>query len=419
MMKHHFIKHLECVACKKTYPLGSFLTCPSCGEQGILDVIYDYEAIKKFMTKDALNQDQNRSMFRYHYLLPVDDGYMKEMLTIGWTPCYRAHHLEKHLGISKLFIKDDSANPSGSLKDRASAIAILQALDEKAEAVCCSSTGNAASSLAAHAARMGIPAYIFVPKRAPIGKVNQLLLYGAHVTLVDGDYNDAYQLSKQAIEHYGWYNRNAAVNPYLVEGKKTVGYEIFEQMNFKPTDWIVVSVGDGCTIASIYKAIYDFKKLGLIHKIPKLLGVQSEGCAPFVHAYLTKTPLEKTNENTLADSIAVGVPRNQMKAMQAVKKTHGAFIAVSDSKILEAMKILGKYEGLCAEPASAASLAGLKEALAHGIIKSFESVVVVHTGHGLKDPINAEKAVGSPPLCKPNLNQFIKQHEKIKEQPHD
>ncbi len=418
-MSLQLIKHLECVLCKKTYPVGTYFTCPSCGEEGILDVIYDYDTIKKFMTKDTLRQDNDDSMFRYHYLLPIKVDRIKDMLKIGWTPFYRAHRLESYLGIRKLFIKDESMNPSGSLKDRASAIAILQAIDQGYQAVSCSSTGNAASSLAAHAARMGIPAYIFVPRRAPVGKVNQLLLYGANVTLVDGDYNQTYQLSKQAIEHFGWYNRNAAVNPYLIEGKKTVGYEIFEQKDFRPTDWIAVSVGDGCTIAGLYKAIYDFKKLGLIHKIPKLLGVQSEGCAPFVEAYLSKEPLKKTKEHTLADSIAVGVPRNPTKAMHAVEKTHGAFIAISDQKILEAMKILGTHEGLCAEPASAAALAGIKEALEKGIIKPTESVVMIHTGHGLKDPINAQKAVGSPPLCQPTLPSFITQLETLKENHHD
>ncbi|RJX27735.1 MAG: threonine synthase [Acholeplasma sp.] len=413
------MKHLECVLCKKTYPIGAYFTCPCCGEKGILDVVYDYETIKKFMTKDTLKQDDDHSMFRYRYLLPVQTDHMKDMLKIGWTPFYRAHRLETYLGLRKLFIKDESVNPSGSLKDRASAIAVLQAIDQGVNAVSCSSTGNAASSLACHAARMGIPAYIFVPKRAPIGKVNQLLLYGAHVTLVDGDYNQTYQLSKEAIEHFGWYNRNAAVNPYLVEGKKTVGYEIFEQKDLRPTDWIAVSVGDGCTIAGIYKAIYDFKKLGLIHKIPKLLGVQSEGCAPFVEAYQTQSPLKKAEEHTIADSIAVGVPRNPIKAIHAVEKTHGAWIAVPDENILEAMRLLGTHEGLCAEPASAAALAGIKEALKQGIIKPNESVVMIHTGHGLKDPVNAQKAVGSPPLCSPELNAFIKQHESLKETPHD
>ena len=279
--------------------------------------------------------------------------------------------------------------------------------------VSCSSTGNAASSLACHAARMGLKSVIFVPKRAPIGKLNQLLIYGSNVISVDGDYKDTFQLSKLAIDHYDWYNRNAAINPNLVEGKKTVALEIAEQLNFYPTDWVCVSVGDGCTIAGVYKGFYDFFQLGLINRIPRLLGVQSTGCSPFVDAYLNSEPMKEAEENTIADSISVGIPRNPIKAQRAVLLSNGAWIAVTDEHILKSMKMLGSKEGIFGEPAGVTALAGLEEALKTGIIKPNESVTVIMTGNGLKDPVNAQKAVKAPVLLKPKLEE-LKQYMKEK-----
>lgn len=407
-----FIIGLRCTKCKKTYDVNQVkTTCPECGETGILDVLYDYETLKKFIDRHYLENSKDFSMFRYKLLLPISDKHIDKMLNIGWTPLYKTNHLHEKLNIKQLYIKDDGLNPSGSLKDRASAIAVLLAVEEGKSIVSCSSTGNAASSLAAQAARMGLKSYIFVPKRAPVGKLSQLQIYGAHVISVDGDYKDTYQLSKMAIDHYGWYNRNAAINPYLVEGKKTVALEIAEQLKFHPTDWVVVSVGDGCTIAGVYKGFYDLKKLGLISKIPKLLGVQSEGCNPLVKAFLSNEPLEPMEENSLADSISVGIPRNPIKALKAITKSKGMMIDVSDEKILEAMSIMGKHEGIFGEPAAAASLAGLIKAIELDIVLPKESVTIINTGNGLKDPKNAQLATHQPFLMKPDLNELIKHIE--------
>ncbi|MBE0701516.1 MAG: threonine synthase [Acholeplasmataceae bacterium] len=411
------IQSLRCTLCKKTYEPGLFLTCPSCGEQGILDVVYDFQALGKFVDKPYFEKNKMLNMFRYHPLLPIAINNVDQMLSVGWTPLYQANRLHKTLGIKRLYIKDEGQNPSGSLKDRASAVAVLLAIESGFDTVACSSTGNAASSLAAHASRMGLKSVIFVPKRAPIGKVNQLSIYGADVIMVNGDYKETFQLSKAAIEHYGWYNRNAGINPYLVEGKKTVAYEIAEQLDFKPTDWVVVSVGDGCTVAGVYQGFCEFKKLGLINKLPRILGVQSEGCDPFVKAFSNNNPLQEQEENTLADSISVGIPRNPIKAMRAIRQSRGHLISVSDTSILNAMVMLGHHEGIFGEPAATASLAGLKKAVEKGIILSGETVTIINTGNGLKAPKNAEKAIAPPPMLEPSL-QALKNHFKEKENEH-
>ncbi len=398
---------LKCTSCQRIFkPNETKTTCPYCKDEGILDVLYDYKTMKLFLNRESLSCDKELSMFRYKLLLPIDQKHIKDMLKIGWTPLYQIHRLHKEINIKTLYIKDDGLNPSGSLKDRASAIAVLRAIEENNPTVSCSSTGNAASSLACHAARMGLNSVIFVPKRAPIGKINQLSIYGANVIKVDGDYKDAYQLSKQAIDYYGWYNRNAAINPYLVEGKKTVALEIAEQLNFKLTDWVAVSVGDGCTIAGVYKGFYDLKKLGMIKKIPRLLGVQSTGCDPFVEAFKNHEPIKEANENTLADSISVGIPRNPIKALLAIEKSKGAMISIPDEDILKAMKLMGSSEGVFGEPAASAVLAGVIQAVKDLIIQPNESVVMINTGNGLKDPKNASLAAEEPILMKPSLKDL-------------
>ena len=416
---NRFVKQYCCTICNTCYGIKDVgLTCPACGEQGILDVLYDYDALKQTVNRDYFKQNKDFSMWRYAPLLSITPNRHEDMLKTGWTPLHQSRQIHEHLGIKRLLIKDEGTNPSGSLKDRASAIAVLDALNKKQQTLACSSTGNAASSLACHAARMGLSTVIFVPKRAPLGKLAQLAIYGAKVIAVDGDYKAAYTLSKKAIQTYGWYNRNAAINPHLVEGKKTVALEIAEQCDFKPTDWVAVSVGDGCTIAGVYKGFFDLKLLGLIERIPKILGVQSKGCAPFVQAFTQKASLIEAEEQTLADSIAVGIPRNPVKALSAVAESKGHWIAISDVAILDMMVKLGSAEGIFAEPAAAAGLAGVRQAVADGIIKTDESVTFIMTGNGLKDPSNAQRAVHPPTLLKPSLAELKKHFENIGEQEH-
>ena len=404
-----YIKGYRCTICHKEFgPEENLLTCPHCGEKGILDVIYDYDALKKVLTKEYFANNKNYSMWRYAPIMGIEEDHINEMLRIGWTPLYHARNLGPYLGVKKLYVKDDGLNPSGSSKDRASGVAVLKAIEAGAKTIACSSTGNAASSCACQAAHMGLKAVIFVPKRAPIGKVTQISLYGATLVSVDGDYKAAFQLSKAAIDKYGWYNRNAAINPFMVEGKKTVSFEIAEQLNWEVTDWVAISVGDGCTVGGLYKGFAELFKLGLIKKIPRILGVQSTGCCPFVIANENNEPLKEADENTIADSIAVGIPRNPIKAINAIKLSNGAWVAVPDSAIIESMALLGKLEGVFGEPAGVAAIAGIKKAVEQGIIKKDETVTTVVTGNGLKDPANAQKAITPPTLMKPNLEELDK-----------
>ena len=402
-----YIKGYRCTLCGKFFETqDALLTCPDCGEKGILDVEYDYEELKKVLTLDYFKNNKDFSMWRYAPLMGIKEDRIKEMLRIGWTPLNKSYNLAKELGLKELYIKDDGLNPSGSSKDRASGVAVLKAIEAGAKVISCSSTGNAASSCACHAAHMGLPAVIFVPKRAPIGKLTQISLYGATLVVVDGDYKAAFKLSKEAIAKHHWYNRNAAINPFMVEGKKTVSLEIAEQLNFKPTDWVVVSVGDGCTIGGVYKGFYELHKIGLIDRVPRILGVQSTGCEPFVVASKNHEPLKECEENTIADSIAVGIPRNPIKALRAVERSNGAWISVPDEKIIEAMALLGRKEGIFGEPAGVTSLAGLIKAIDTGVIKKDESVTIIVTGNGLKDPNNAQKAISKPELMEPNIEKL-------------
>ena len=317
-------------------------------------------------------------------------------LRVGWSPLYRADRLAQAIGLYRLFLKDDGLNPTASLKDRASAMAVVKAREAGADTIACSSTGNAASSLAGNAAAAGLASYIFVPSRAPRGKVAQLQIFGATVISVDGSYEDTFALSKAAIERWGWYNRNAAINPYLSEGKKTVTLEIMEQLHWQVPDYVALSVGDGCTIAGAWKGLKDLYAAGFIDRLPKLISVQAEGCCPLNRSLQTGEPWQPMEENTLADSIAVGVPRNADKALMAIRESKGLVVNVSDQEILEAQKLLGRTCGVFGEPAGVTGTAGVRKLCEQGILGKDDTVVSVVTGNGLKDVANAIKAAGEP-----------------------
>ncbi len=399
----------KCTLCGVELPYTERMTCPHCGEKGILDIVFDYNYIKNHtLSREGLAQCRDNSMWRYKALMPLEDRDFSPFLRVGWTPLYPSNRLGAMLGLKALYIKDDGLNPTASLKDRASGVAVAKALELGYDTIACSSTGNAASSLAGNAARMGVKTVIFVPGRAPEGKVAQLMIFGAKVVSVQGDYKATFDLSKAAIEKYGWYNRNAGINPILTEGKKTVALEIAEQLHWEPTDWVACSVGDGCTIGGVYNGFHDLYKLRFIDKIPKILGVQSQGCCPFVDAAREGRDLLPAQENTLADSIAVGVPRNPKKALRAVSASGGAWVAVSDEDILQTMGLLGRTEGVFGEPAGVTATAGVKAALEGGIIRPGETVTTISTGSGLKDVKNALKAAGRPTPCAPTLEALDK-----------
>ena len=398
------VKFARCVKCGREYEAKPDLTNCECG--GILDIIYDYDYIKSVFKKEDL-KTRPYDMWRYRELLPVEADTPAPPLRVGWSPLYETERLAKQLGIKKLWIKDDGLNPTASLKDRASAMAVAKAREAGAEVIACSSTGNAASSLAGNAAAAGLKTYIFVPARAPKGKVAQLMSFGATVISVQGSYEDTFELSKQAIQRWGWYNRNAAVNPYLSEGKKTVGLEIMEQLGWQTPDYVAVSVGDGCTIAGLWKGFKDLFAIGFIPCLPRLIAVQAAGCCPINRAVEEKAPWRPMEENTLADSIAVGVPRNPDKAIRAIRESNGLTVEVTDEEILAAQKLLGTRCGVFGEPAGVTGTAGLKKLCAQGKIPPDAAVVSLVTGNGLKDVANAIRSCGEPISIPSHMDRLL------------
>jgi threonine synthase len=395
----HYIKHAVCIDCGQEIAADPNLTvCPVCG--GLTDIVYDYAAISRELNRDTLAARAERSMWRYQELLPLlpqTAAHMAEHgLRVGNSPLYRADNLARELGLAALYIKDDGQNPTASLKDRASALAVAKAREAGQDTIACSSTGNAASSLAGNCARAGMTSYIFVPERAPKGKIAQLLIFGANVFAVRGDYGATFRLSARMIEQHGWYNRNAAINPYLLEGKKTVALELAEQLNWQLPDYVAVSVGDGCTIAGVWKGFTDLYQLGLIQRLPRLISVQAEGCCPLNLAHTNGQPWQPMAENTLADSIAVGVPRNAKKALAALRDSNAVAVNVSDEEILAAMRLLGRSCGVFGEPAGVAALAGVVKARREEMIPASAEVAYIVTGNGLKDVANGIKAAGEP-----------------------
>ena len=403
------VKCARCVRCGREYAAVPNLTSCECG--GMLDVIYDYDYIRSNLTKDMLKMRPN-TMWRYRELLPVEETTPDTPLRVGWSPLYEEDRLAEQLGLKKLWVKDDGQNPTASLKDRASAMAVAKAQEAGARIIACSSTGNAASSLAGNAAAAGLKTFIFVPERAPKGKVAQLMTFGANVISVQGNYEETFDLSKKAIEKWGWYNRNAAINPYLLEGKKTVSLEIAEQLNWLMPDYLAISVGDGCTIAGVWKGLKDLYAIGFIDRLPRLISVQAEGCHPINRAIAENADWYPMDENTLADSIAVGVPRNADKALNAIRESNGIVVNVTDEQIMAAQKLLGTTCGVFGEPAGVTGTAGVRKLCEMGVLGKNDTVVSVVTGNGLKDVANAIRFCGEPMRLPNDLDMLIGEFEK-------
>ena len=399
---------LRCFVCNELHKNGNVHTCPKCGIQGILDVQYDYDAAARILTPATLS-DRPYNHWRYRELLPIAPEAALPRLHVGWTPVYDVPDLARAVAIDKLFLKDDGRNPTNSFKDRASSVGVLKALEFGFKTIACASTGNAASSLAGFAAAVGLRSVIFVPQRAPEAKVTQLLIFGATVVRMKGTYEQAFDLCREACGRFGWYDRNSGTNPFLVEGKKTAGLEIAEQFGSALPDWVVVSVGDGCSIGGIGKGLQEMQRLGFITRVPRLLGVQAEGARPLVDAFLSGKDLAPSTTNTIADSIAVGSPRNWRRAIQQIKASRGDMIAVSDEEILEAMRLTAQLGSVFGEPAGVAGVAGLKKAIAQGVIKRDQSAAVVITGNGLKDIQSAKRVGGRTLDIEPDFDVLEKQ----------
>ena len=392
------ISELRCVIGGCSYaPDEVAYTCPQHGELGALDILYDYAALRATLDRDALPAGPS-DCWRYKALLPVAPDAKTPPLAVGWTPLYEAPRIAASLGIDRVWVKDDGANPTGSLKDRASALVLARALEAGIHVVSTASTGNAAAALAGLGACLPeIDTVIFVPAAAPAAKVAQLLVYGARVLLVDGSYDDAFDLCLSICAEQGWYSRNTGVNPFTTEGKKTVALEIAEQLNWNAPDVVVVSVGDGSIISGVHKGFSDLKRLGWIDRMPRLIGVQAEGSAVLADAFaagLAPHEISRRSVNTIADSIASELPRDRAKALRAARASGGGFVKVADATIRAAIPRFAQLSGVFAEPAAAAAFAGLERAVRLRIIQADESVCLLSTGTGLKDIRRARESVG-------------------------
>jgi threonine synthase len=386
---------LRCPLCNTEYAPGEAeYACPRCGQVGTLDVLYDYDALKTRLKRDDVQRSRDYSIWRYADLLPVTKP--ANMVQVGWTPLYERTELAKTLGVRAAYLKDDGRNPTASLKDRASAVVVQKAIELDVPIISTASTGNAAAALAGVAASVGKKVVIFVPASAPEAKIAQLLVYGATVLLVQGTYDQAFDLCLEVSQEEGWYNRSTAINPYTTEGKKTVALEIAEQLNWHVPDVVVVSVGDGNILAGVYKGFWDLLQLGWIARIPRLIGVQAAGSSALVHAWengLSAAEMQPMPAETIADSISAGLPRDRAKALRAVRETKGGFLAVDDDAIVQSIPQLAQLTGVFAEPAAASVYAGAKRAVQLGWINPTESVVLLITGSGLKDVKRAQVSI--------------------------
>ncbi len=416
-MEH--VTTLECTLCGAEYdPEQIIYTCDNHeGVKGILEVTYDYDVVHENFDGDL--DGAIPSQWKYEAFLPVDDDAEPVTLKEGGTDLFEAPSLSEDLGVETL-VKDDGRNPTGCFKDRASSVAVTKARHAGREIITCASTGNAAASLCGYAARGGLDCRIFVPGSAPEGKLAQPLVYGADVLAVQGTYDEAYDLSVEVTEQYGWYNRNAAINPFQVEGKRTAGLELAEQslVRGEIPDWVVFSMGDGCTIAGAWKGLREFHELGFIDETPRMLGVQAEGATAIHDAFEGHDDSDDVAE-TLADSIAVGRPRNTVKACRALEESGGTSVLVSDADILEAEVTLGSTEGIFAEPAAAAPVAGVREARERGVVDPGDTVVVAATGFGLKDTEGAKDATSGVDRVDPDISEVEQMYGTAEQAPAD
>lgn len=413
----------RCSLCGTEYAPGEVTyTCPKDG--GNLDILLDYEGIKEKYQPDDILSRTDSSLWRFLPLLPVaaPKGEATPLHVAGGTPVFKLTSLAEKLDLQHLWLKDESKNPTASFKDRASAIVVTRAQEVGAEIIVTASTGNAGAALAGMAAAVGQQAVIFAPKSAPQAKVAQLLIFGARVILVDGTYDDAFDLTIKCADEFGWYCRNTGYNPFTAEGKKTAAFEIWEWWNgahlklhqqvgeeaeHKPLT-VFVSVGDGNIISGIHKGFKDLQQLGWMARMPRIVGVQAEGSAAIANAFQGNTEeITSVSAKTIADSISVDLPRDGLRAVRASKETDGTYITVTDDEILNAIAELGRA-GVFAEPAGAAAYAGLVKGAGTGVVGGEDPVLVLNTGSGLKDIRAAMQAVDEAPIIEPTLEEVKK-----------
>jgi len=384
---------LRCVECNGSTEDRWAWGCPNCGANARREVRYAEDAEDRLRV--AL-PTRPFDMWRYAELLPVlRPAGRWSALAVGGTPLVDAPGLARQFDVRRVVVKDEARNLSGSLKDRATAVGVMLALAARRPAIACASTGNAAASTATLAAAAGVPAVVLIPTRTAAGKLSQLRACGAVICQVDASYDKVWELCSALADRAGWLNRNCAVNPYLVEGKKTAGLELAEQLGDEITDWVAVGVGDGCTLAGIARGLIEAHRVGLIPRRPRLLGVQPTGVQPLVRAFHDGVAPYTSTPDTVADGLNVGRPRNATKALQAMEALGGDLVAVTDDALLEATGWVARRSGVFPEPAAAAAFAGVSAARASGSIAAGESVCIINTGTGLKDPSAIDRVVST------------------------
>jgi threonine synthase len=398
---------LRCSECRLEYAEDpALLVCPTCsGKQETGG-----------STRGVLEGELARLPDRWPDHRPSDPHFLAEFLPVsgpasfpafpaGDTPLLSVPRLAARFGLAGLWIKDDTRNPSGSTKDRASLLVAAKAGEYGLDTIAAASTGNAGTALAAAGAAAGLEAVVIVPAAAPEAKLIQMLSYGARVVRVDGTYDDAFELCLAACREFGWYNRNTALNPFTIEGKKTAGLEIARALAPQGPDVVVVPVGDGVILSGVAKGFADLETAGLIDRVPRLIAVQPEGSAAIARAWAAGADDAEPvrGAHSVADSLTVEAPRNARLCLRNIRESGGAAVVVSDREILAAIPDLASQTGVFAEPAAAAVLAGLEAALRDGVVEETESVVLLVTGTGLKDVPAATRAVVRPDPVEPTL----------------
>ncbi|MHC1704700.1 MAG: threonine synthase [Tenuifilaceae bacterium] len=401
----------KCTDCGLEYKTTNVMyLCPSCSKQnsttsppkGVLKTFYDYQNIR-----DRVSNFEKLKSTGFIDLLPIEKTESLPILRVGKTPLYSIDKLDNKQLPFHLHLKDDSQNPTFSFKDRASALVSAYAKENKLNTIVAASTGNAGSSLAGICASQGQKAIIMVPETAPLAKLTQIIMYGATIIPVKGTYDEAFDLSIKATEEFGWYNRNTAFNPLTIEGKKTVSFELIEQLNLIIPDKIFVPVGDGVIISGVYKGFEDLLLLGLIDKIPTIIAVQSKGSDNLVRN-INQKDFKIEPSTTIADSISVDIPRNFFMAQQFIQKYNGEALTVSDEEIMAASVTLSRNTGLFAEPAAATAFAGLLSYQNSCKIADNSNNVVLLTGSGLKDLKSVSGMLKIPKSIYPSIENLKK-----------
>ncbi len=401
-----YIRSLKCRECGREYPPIKIFACEDCF--GPLEVAYNYDFIE--LDRKSF-QDRPKTVWRYSELLPVHHRTKIADLGAGYTILHRCDRLAKTFGLRKLYIKDDTVNPTYSFKDRPATVAVSKALEFGAKAVGCASTGNLAAATAAHAAKVGLPCYVFVPSDIELNKILQTTIYGARIVAVKGNYDDANRLAAQASEAYDWAFVNINIRPYYVEGSKTLAFEICEQLGWRAPDRLIVPMASGALLCAIWRGLKEFQRLDLVDDLKtKIAGAQPTGCAPISNAFkansLDVKPIE--HPSTISKSLAIGDPGDGFYALRAIRESGGVAESVTDFEILDAIQLLAKTEGIFAEPAGGVTVAVLKKLVELGEISPDEEVVCCVTGNGFKAAETLMNCIAKPFEIEPTLESLVK-----------